>query len=126
MPLLGVQGYIKVTISLIKYVPQVILNYSRQSTVGWSIWNIILDFSGGLLSDLQLVLDSADLGDFTGITGNLAKFGLGSISILFDIVFMLQHYVLYVDSESQRPEAEPLLSDEEREQDARAPEVTGV
>jgi cystinosin len=66
-------SYIKISISLIKYIPQVILNYTRKSTNGWSIWNIILDFTGGTLSDLQLVLDCADLHDFSGITGNLAK-----------------------------------------------------
>lgn len=88
-------SYVKVVISIIKYVPQVILNYQRQSTVGWSIWNIILDFSGGMLSDLQLVLDCAAMGDWSGITGNLAKFGLGSVSIIFDLLFMAQHYILY-------------------------------
>mmetsp|Transcript_30223 Transcript_30223/g.46357 ORF Transcript_30223/g.46357 Transcript_30223/m.46357 type:complete len:387 (+) Transcript_30223:178-1338(+) len=88
-------SYVKVTISLIKYVPQVILNYQRKSTVGWSIWNIILDFTGGVLSDLQLIGDCADFGDWSGITGNLAKFGLGFVSISFDIIFMIQHYVLY-------------------------------
>lgn len=88
-------SYVKVFISVIKYVPQVILNYQRQSTSGWSIWNIILDFSGGILSDLQLVLDCAALGDWTGITGNLAKFCLGSVSVLFDVLFMVQHYILY-------------------------------
>jgi len=88
-------GYIKIFISFIKYIPQVVLNYSRKSTKGWSIWNILLDFSGGALSDLQLILDCANMGDWTGLTGNLAKFGLGSISIVFDIIFMLQHYVLY-------------------------------
>ena len=33
--------------------------------------------------------------DFSGITGNPAKFGLGFVSIIFDVVFMLQHYCLY-------------------------------
>eukprot|EP00521_Asterionellopsis_glacialis_P021059 CAMPEP_0195337300 /NCGR_PEP_ID=MMETSP0708-20121125/16817_1 /TAXON_ID=33640 /ORGANISM="Asterionellopsis glacialis, Strain CCMP134" /LENGTH=140 /DNA_ID=CAMNT_0040408275 /DNA_START=35 /DNA_END=457 /DNA_ORIENTATION=- len=69
--------------------------YQRKSTVGWSIWNIILDFTGGVLSDLQLIGDCADFGDWSGITGNLAKFGLGFVSISFDIIFMIQHYVLY-------------------------------
>jgi cystinosin len=120
-------SYVKIAISLIKYIPQVILNYQRKSTVGWSIWNIILDFSGGALSDLQLILDCADLKDFSLITGNLAKFGLGSISICFDIVFMLQHYVLYVESEesSPEPESEPLLTNEERES-PEEPQATGV
>eukprot|EP00934_Nitzschia_sp_Nitz4_P005315 Nitzschia sp. Nitz4//scaffold331_size19140//7680//8882//NITZ4_008733-RA/size19140-processed-gene-0.33-mRNA-1//1//CDS//3329548179//5305//frame0 len=91
---------IKVGISLIKYIPQVILNFQRRSTVGWSIWNILLDFTGGLLSVLQLVLDCADMGDFSGITGNLAKFCLGFVSIVFDILFMTQHYILYPSDDS--------------------------
>ena len=37
---------------------------------------------------------------------------------MFDIIFMLQHYVLYVDNEEEEetpsPETEPLLSAEER------------
>lgn len=105
---------VKIMISLIKYVPQVILNYRRKSTVGWSIWNIILDFTGGLLSDLQLIFDCKDLRDFSAITGNFAKFGLGSVSIFFDIIFMLQHYVLYKQSSEDIAERQPLLSDDER------------
>jgi hypothetical protein len=63
--------------------------------VGAGIWQILLDFSGGLLSDLQLVLDCLDMGHWAGITGNLAKLSLGLVSISFDTVFMLQHYVWY-------------------------------
>jgi len=120
---LYVLSFVKIGISLIKYIPQVILNYRRKSTEGWSIWNILLDFTGGVLSDTQLVLDCADMGDFTYITGNLAKFGLGFVSILFDLIFMTQHYILYAgngasagreNSEARRPETEPLLSDEDR------------
>lgn len=32
------------------------MNYKRKSTVGWSIGNIFLDFTGGLLSMLQMIL----------------------------------------------------------------------
>ena len=111
-------SYVKVLISLIKYIPQVILNYQRKSTLGWSIWNIILDFTGGLLSDLQLVFDCAMLHDWWGITGNIAKFGLGFVSILFDIIFMFQHYGLYgtsrnnnsITGDSDDPAEEPLLA----------------
>jgi cystinosin len=119
---LYVLSFVKIGISLIKYVPQVILNHRRKSTQGWSIWNILLDFTGGVLSDLQLVLDCADMGDFSGITGNLAKFGLGSVSIFFDIIFMVQHYVIYPDRTTRvrggtgRAETEPLLSEEDREE----------
>jgi cystinosin len=109
-------SYAKILISLIKYIPQVVLNYQRKSTVGWSIWNIILDFTGGFLSDLQLVLDCWDLHDFTGITGNIAKFGLGSVSIFFDIIFMLQHYVIYAPPPADG-ETEPLSPPEESQQE---------
>jgi hypothetical protein len=37
----------------VKYIPQVVLNQRRQSTVGWSIWNVLLDFTGGTLSLVQ-------------------------------------------------------------------------
>ena len=33
--------------------------------------------------------------DWTSIFGSPTKLGLGLLSILFDVVFMIQHYVLY-------------------------------
>lgn len=33
--------------------------------------------------------------DWKSIFGDPTKFGLGMISILFDLIFLLQHYVLY-------------------------------
>jgi cystinosin len=35
-------SYIKLTISLVKYMPQVWINFKRKSTIGWSIHNILL------------------------------------------------------------------------------------
>lgn len=71
---------------------QVVLNYRRKSTSGWQIWNILLDFSGGTLSIVQLVGDSLAEAkaqglphSWTGIVGNPAKFGLGLVSIFFDV-----------------------------------------
>ena len=37
---------------------QVLLNWRRQSTIGWNIWNVLLDFMGGSLSVAQLMIDS--------------------------------------------------------------------
>ena len=37
--------------------------------------------------------------DWSGVTGDPVKFGLGFVSIVFDIIFMWQHYVLYGDAE---------------------------
>ena len=56
---------------------------------------MLLDFAGGWLSLAQLCIDSALENDWSGVTGNPVKFGLGNITIVFDVVFMLQHYVLY-------------------------------
>lgn len=56
------------------------------------------------------------MGDWTGITGNVAKFILGSVSMIFDILFMLQHYVLYPHRTATVAAAEP---DDEEEGDKR-------
>jgi cystinosin len=79
----------------VKYIPQAIFNYQRKSTQGWSIGQILFDFTGGILSIAQLVIDASFGGDWSGITGNPLKFGLANISIFFDVIFILQHFVLY-------------------------------
>ncbi|KAL8996439.1 MAG: hypothetical protein Q9169_004033 [Polycauliona sp. 2 TL-2023] len=89
-------SYIKLLITVVKYVPQVYTNYVCQSTVGWSIWQILLDLVGGFLSVVQLVIDSLlDGGDWSGVTGNPVKFALGNVTVVFDVIFVLQHYVWY-------------------------------
>lgn len=55
-------SYIKLAITLMKYVPQAVLNYRRKSTSGWSIGNILLDFTGGTLSMLQMILNAYNYG----------------------------------------------------------------
>jgi cystinosin len=62
-------GYVKIVATMVKYCPQVYLNYQRKSTVGWSIWQILLDFIGGILSLLQLIIDSALQADWSGLYG---------------------------------------------------------
>ncbi len=76
---------IKLCITIIKYIPQVMMNYQRKSTVGWNIWNVLLDFSGGLLSLVQLFLDAWAMDDFSAITGNWVKFALSFVSLFFDV-----------------------------------------
>ena len=83
--------------------PQVYLNYSRKSTAGWSIANILLDFTGGSLSIVQQVIDMI----YNGTNGNgwsffgsgdgfnVVKFFLGVFAWFFDIIFMIQHFILY-------------------------------
>jgi len=88
-------SFMKVVITASKYIPQALLNMRRKSCVGWNIWNILLDISGGILSLIQLVADAVDLNDLSSIAGNSAKLGLSGVSIFFDIIFLLQHYVWY-------------------------------
>ncbi|KAF2741781.1 hypothetical protein M011DRAFT_472805 [Sporormia fimetaria CBS 119925] len=88
-------GYVKLITVVCKYIPQCWLNYKRKSTVGWSIYPMLLDFAGGLASLLQLFIDSALAGSWEGITGNPVKFGLGQITLIFDAIFFYQHYVIY-------------------------------
>lgn len=40
------------------------MNYRRKSTIGWSIGNILLDFTGGTLSMLQMILNAHNFGNF--------------------------------------------------------------
>jgi hypothetical protein len=55
--------------TLIKYTPQALLNAQRCSTEGWSINNVLLDLSGGLLSFAQVGLNAFARGDISVITG---------------------------------------------------------
>lgn len=73
-------------VTLVKYMPQVIENYKRQSTVGWSSGQLVLDFVGGILSIMQLAIDSSLQNDWSGLTKNPTKLGLGMITIFFDLV----------------------------------------
>jgi len=88
-------SFFKVMITVSKYLPQVLLNAKRKSTEGWSVWTVTLDITGGILSLLQLAFDSMAMKDWTGVTGNLAKLALSFVTIFFDIIFLVQHYVLY-------------------------------
>ncbi|KAI0849941.1 PQ loop repeat-domain-containing protein [Daldinia vernicosa] len=102
-------SYVKLLITLVKYAPQLVYNFKNHSTKGWSIWQILLDFLGGMLSIAQLVIDSWLQGDWSGVTGNPVKFALGNVSMLYDLVFMTQHYILYRDDGSAKNSEEDSL-----------------
>jgi cystinosin len=94
-------SYAKLIVTFLKYCPQVFFNYQRQSTEGWSIHNILLDLTGGVLSLLQGVLDWLNSGNYRLFLGDPVKFGLSIISIFFDLIFIFQHYVLYKHNDVQ-------------------------
>lgn len=106
-------SYVKLVITVVKYVPQAWVNYKRKSTVGWSIAQILLDLTGGVLSLVQLILDSSFKSDWSGVTGNPVKFLLSNITIFFDLIFIVQHYILYrdvVDDEDNKPREPDLIT----------------
>nr|XP_019599404.1 PREDICTED: cystinosin isoform X1 [Rhinolophus sinicus] len=88
-------SYIKLAVTLVKYFPQAYMNFHYKSTEGWSIGNVLLDFTGGCFSLLQMFLQSYNNDQWTLIFGDPTKFGLGIFSIFFDIVFFIQHFCLY-------------------------------
>ena len=59
--------------------------------------NIILDFTGGSFSLAQQIVDSVARGQsfFGDDSFNIVKFMLSIMSIFFDIIFMIQHFILY-------------------------------
>lgn len=99
---------------------QALLNAERKSTEGWQINNVLLDLAGGLLSFTQIGLNAVARADMSVITGNPAKLGISAISIGFDILFILQHYVFYrnapdssnstISSTSSSDVSEPVVS----------------
>lgn len=95
---------------MVKYFPQVWINYKRKSTIGWSILQIVFDLIGGGFSLAQVFLDSALDRDWSGITGNPAKLLLANITVCFDLIFVFQHYVLYRDAGEGHNAAKPVDS----------------
>ena len=61
----------------------------------------MLDFTGGVFSLSQQVIDTVGRGKgfFAETSGgfNIVKFLLAIISLIFDIIFLVQHYILYAD-----------------------------
>nr|GMC91663.1 cystinosin homolog isoform X2 [Ipomoea batatas] len=86
---------LQVVMTVIKYIPQAVMNFRRKSTVGWSIGNILLDLLGGLTNYGQMAMQSIDQHSWVNFYGNIGKTLLSLVSVFFDILFIVQHYVLY-------------------------------
>lgn len=93
---------IKFTITFIKYAPQAYMNYKRKSTVGWSIGAILLDFTGGLFSLVQMMILAYNFDDWASFRTDTTKLGLACFTLMFDFLFMAQHYILYSDNDKKR------------------------
>lgn len=88
-----VLSYVKVFMSIIKYIPQLLHNHKRKSVVGFSIFTIFLDCTGGFLSISQLFLDAYIA---TGrlnteiLVSNGGKLSLSFVTLFFDGCFIYQ------------------------------------
>ena len=91
---MSVLGYGKLVISFVKYSPAVYWNWKRKSTKGWSIFNIILDLVGGGTS-----LASGSISIENGL--NVTKLFLAILTVMYDMIFVVQHYVLYRKKDGQ-------------------------
>eukprot|EP00887_Chlorella_sp_A99_P004367 scaffold15.g4367.t1 len=109
-------SFVKMAVSLVKYIPQVVLNYKLKSTVGWNIWNVLLDAEGGLLSLVQLFMDSGITHDWSPVTGNPIKFGLGFTSIFFDAIFL--HFIFYQERPCAPGPRVPVIVEQEGDLEA--------
>ncbi|OMJ24056.1 Cystinosin [Smittium culicis] len=92
-----ISSYFKLLLTITKYIPQAYSNYKRKSTDGWSVHNVLLDITGGVFSISQLAIDSHLAGNIFLMFDNPGKMFLSLISIFFDLVFIIQHYILYRD-----------------------------
>ncbi|CAI4210212.1 unnamed protein product [Parascedosporium putredinis] len=68
----------------------------------WCALDIVYAASYVKLLITLLAIDSYLQQDWSGITGNPVKFGLGNVSLAYDAIFITQHYFLY-PHESQSP-----------------------
>ncbi|XP_062153001.1 cystinosin homolog [Alnus glutinosa] len=112
LQLISIFSSIQVFMTVIKYIPQVFMNFKRKSTDGFSIGYILLDFFGALTSFLQMVVQSIDQGSLVNFYGNKGKMLLSLVSMSFDIIFMSQRFVLYP---VKQPQVCPKLMEESRE-----------
>jgi cystinosin len=85
-------GYLKVAVTMFKYIPLVYWNYVRKSTEGFSAASFIFDLCGASFS---LTQETIDYYDKTSDTLNPIKLGLGMFSGIYDVVLLFQHFVLY-------------------------------
>ncbi|KAG0456052.1 hypothetical protein HPP92_023840 [Vanilla planifolia] len=103
--LVSVFNTIQVVMTAIKYIPQAYMNFNRKSTLGWSIGNILLDLTGGLLNFGQMAMQSIDQNSLVNFYGNIGKTLLSLEVVFFDLLFILQHYVFYPVSKEEGNQA---------------------
>lgn len=95
---LNMCGGIKVAFSFVKYVPQVMSNFWRKSTIGFAATGMALDLVGGVFSLAQQSISAAVMHSAAPFSSNPAKTFLAVETLLFDVIFLFQHFFLYPHS----------------------------
>ncbi|KAK3001845.1 hypothetical protein RJ639_020250, partial [Escallonia herrerae] len=80
--LLSCFNTVQVVMTVVKYIPQAVMNFRRKSTVGFSIGNILLDLLGGLTNYGQMAMQSIDQNSWVNFYGNVGKTLLSWVSDL--------------------------------------------
>lgn len=89
-------GVLGLCVGFVKFIPQLMLNVERASTVGWSVTGVWLDFLGQCFAFVEFLLQHLDKRD--EVIKSLHKTGRFLLIITlvsFDIIFLFHHYVLY-------------------------------
>ncbi|GFQ00891.1 cystinosin homolog [Phtheirospermum japonicum] len=70
---------IQVVMIILKYIPQVVFNFQRKSTSGFSIVNVLPDFLGAVANNFQMLMQSLDQKLWENFYGNLGKSLLATV-----------------------------------------------
>ncbi|CCC70044.1 hypothetical protein NCAS_0D04630 [Naumovozyma castellii] len=87
---------LKISMSLVKYIPQVVYNFDRKTMVGFAIQGVFLDVTGGVASLGQLFYQLARDKDGLSLDillTNFGKIGLGLVTLVFNFIFISQWFI---------------------------------
>lgn len=91
-------AFVKIIISLIKYLPQVIYNYRRKSMYGISRLQIMFDLLGALFAFCEFYLKN-ELPLLEAINANRGKIGITIVTSIFSTIFWVQIYIYGTEPE---------------------------
>lgn len=104
----------KLLITVIKYSPQVYLNWRNKNTRGWSIVQVFPDLGGAVFSLIQMMIVSVNTRDWNTCFGNPTKLFLAVLTIVYDSIFIAQHFVIYRENNKRlerEAQYEPIVND---------------
>ena len=97
-------GSLKGFLTMVAYIPQILLIFRNKSTKGYSMIYVSMDYLGCILAIAQIIIDYYNQGsEGVGFMQQLnwGKFSLNFFGIISDSVMLYQHYFLYhVQNES--------------------------